>query len=626
MHYAPPLKRGRSLGRNLTYLFMPPITAAVLVILILAVTVTLYRVRHDDRIFTGVSAWGIDLSGMSAAEAEAALSNVFAAADSATLTFVDPATGQEWRGSPQTLGVHLDAQQTIAAALAVGREGNPLTNVRDMFQSWYYGKAVAPVLIYDENQVEQFLDQLAAEIERPAISASWDTSTGQPVYQPGQAGRRLNRHYVREQLVAPVSALRPATIELLIEDVYPAVYDDPAAAAEIQKIASQPVSFYFAQPLTDVDLDEVTVPPDVLAQWLRVEMSPSADGAQQHNIFVDENAVRNWLQPLADQVYLAPTNARYYFNDDTRELVLVAPHINGRELDVEATLAQFKEQFGSGNHRIPFVVNEIVPAAHSGATAAELGITELITETTTWFYGSSDARKHNIARAAANFFGIVVAPGEEFSFNRYLGSISEADGYEEGFIIIGGRTFRGIGGGVCQVSTTLYQTAFWAGFPITERWEHGYLVGYYNDGEGPGMDATVYSPIVDFRFINNTPHYLLIENYYNTEFESLTFKFYSTSMGRRVVKEGPVWSNIVPAPTPDQDQWVYDPNVPPGTVQQVDWAVEGADISVRRIVYNFNDEVILDDTFNSHYIPNPNVFHYGDGVEPGDYSLVPEEE
>jgi vancomycin resistance protein YoaR len=355
-------------------------------------------------------------------------------------------------------------------------------------------------------------------------------------------------------------------------------------------------------------------------------MNTGADGTQRHNLFIDENAARNWLQPFADRVYRAPVNARYYFNDDTRELVLVAPHVSGRELDVEATLAQFVEQFGSGNHQMPFVLNEIVPAAHSGATATELGITELITETTTWFYGSTDARKHNIARAAANFFGIVIAPGEEFSFNHYLGSISEADGYEQGFIIIDGRTVPGLGGGVCQVSTTLYQTAFWAGFPITERWEHGYLVGYYNDGEGPGMDATVYSPIVDFRFVNNTPHYLLIENYYNTEFESLTFKFYSTSMGRRVVKEEPVWSNIVPAPGPDEDRWVFDPKVPAGTVQQIDWTVEGADISVHRLVYNANDELILDNTFNSHYVPNPNVFHYGPGVEPGDYSLVPEEE
>jgi vancomycin resistance protein YoaR len=605
---------------------MPPVTALVLVVLLLAVTVTIYRARHDGRIFTGVSAWGVDLSGMNTAEAEAALDNLFTTANAATLTFRDPATGKEWQATPQTLGVHLDEAQTITTALAVGRGGNPLGNVLEMFQSWYFGRAIAPIMLYDEAQVEQFLDGLAAEIEQPATSAMWDTSSGQALYVPGRAGRQLDRAYVRERLVEPVSTLRPANVELLIHEIYPPVYDAPAEAAKIQEIAAQPVTFYFAQPLADVDLAEVMLPAETLTQWLRVEMQGAADGVQSHQVRVDENAARNWLQQFADQVYRAPVNARYYFNDDTRELVLVAPHVNGRELDVEATLAQFLAQFGSGNHRIPFVLNEIVPVAHSGATGTELGITELITETTTWFYGSSDARKHNIARAAANFFGIVVAPGEEFSFNRYLGSVSETDGYEEGFIIVGGRTFRGIGGGVCQVSTTIYQTAFWAGFPIVERWEHGYLVGYYNDGEGPGMDATVYSPIVDFRFINNTPHHLLIENYYNTEFESLTFKFYSTSMGRRVVKEEPVWSNIVPAPTEEQDQWVFDPNVPPGTVQQIDWAVEGADISVRRIVYNANDEVLIDHTVNSHYIPNPNVFHYGEGVEPGDYSLVPEED
>jgi vancomycin resistance protein YoaR len=99
----------------------------------------------------------------------------------------------------------------------------------------------------------------------------------------------------------------------------------------------------------------------------------------------------------------------------------------------------------------------------------------------------------------------VIAPGEEFSFNRYLGTISETDGYEVGLIIFGGRTIEGVGGGICQVSTTMFQTAFYAGFPVTERWEHGYMVGYYGDGEGQGMDATVYSPIVDLKFINNTP-------------------------------------------------------------------------------------------------------------------------
>ena len=319
-------------------------------------------------------------------------------------------------------------------------------------------------------------------------------------------------------------------------------------------------------------------------------------------------------------------NARFYFDDNTRELVLVAPHVNGRKLDVEATLAQFKTQLGAPNHAIPFILEEITPVAHSGATAAELGITELIREQTTWFYGSSNARKHNIARSAANFYGIVVAPYEEFSFNKYLGSITEDDGYAEGLIIVGGQTIKGIGGGVCQVSTTMYQTAFWSGFPIVVRQEHGYWLSYYNDGEGPGMDATVYSPLVDFRFVNNTPHHLLIENYYNEELEALTFKFYSTSMGRTVEKEGPFFENVTETPTSDEDRWEFDPDVASGTTEQIDWATEGADVAVHRIVRNADGEVIDDRLFESQYIPYPNTFHYGPGVEPFDYSTVIEKE
>jgi vancomycin resistance protein YoaR len=392
----------------------------------------------------------------------------------------------------------------------------------------------------------------------------------------------------------------------------------------LQRLLSQPVTFYFQEPLDDIDLSGVTLPREELARWLRVEQAPGANGQMENQIRVDENAARNWLAQFGAHIYRQPVNARYYFNDDTRELVLVSPHVDGRELDVEATLQRFTAQIETDNLAIPLVVKKITPLAHSGATAAELGITELITETTTWFYGSSDARKHNIARAAANFYGVVVAPGEEFSFNRYLGSISEADGYEVGLVIVGGRTLRGVGGGVCQVSTTIYQTAFWAGFPIVERWEHGYMVGYYNDGEGPGMDATVFSPVVDFRFINNTPYHLLIENYYNEEFESLTFKFYSTSMGRRVEKEEPIFENVVPPPA--EDVWEFDEEIPVGTVQQYDYATEGARVSVTRRVYNADDQLIEERTFVSNYIPWPNVYHYGPGVEEGDYSLVPEPE
>ena len=136
------------------------------------------------------------------------------------------------------------------------------------------------------------------------------------------------------------------------------------------------------------------------------------------------------------------------------------------------------------------------------------------------------------------------------------------------------------------------------------------------------MDSTVFSPIVDFRFIHNTPYHLLIENYYNEEEESLTFKFYSTSLGRTVVKEGPIFEDVVPAPT--EDVWQFDETLAPGTVEQIDWATEGARVTVNRTVYNANGDLILQDSFVSNYIPWPNVFNYGPGVDAPDYSLVPD--
>jgi len=612
-------------GRNIGYFFIPPLVGLALLVLALAVGMSVYRAQHSGRVYTGVTVQGLDLGEMTVAEAEAALAGALPYAGAATVTLVDPATGQEWPYTPAQLGIRVDATATAAAAFDIGRSGGPLHRLQDTFQSWYYGRDVAPIVVYDESQLDRALAGLSEVVERPAVSASWQTAdSSAPAYVPAQIGRHIDRAYLREELLAPIRTQADARVELLVHDIYPPVYDTPETIGQLTNLYAEPVRFYFPEPLDDLDLGGVTLPAEELARWVRVEQVQEPDGRVTHRVQVDENAARNWLAQFGAQFYREPVNARYYFNDDTRELVLVSPHINGRELDVDATLQRFVAQINSDNHAVPIVLRDITPLAHSGATAAELGITELITETTTWFYGSSDARKHNIARAAANFYGVVVAPGEEFSFNRYLGSVSETDGYEVGLVIVGGRTLRGVGGGVCQVSTTLYQTAFWSGFPIVERWEHGYMVGYYNDGEGPGMDATVFSPIVDFRFINNTPYHLLIENYYNEEFESLTFKFYSTSMGRRVVKTEPVYENIVPPP--EDDVWEYDAEIPEGTVQQYDYATEGARVTVQRQVFNADGELIEDKAFVSNYIPWPNVYRYGPGVEEGDYSLVPEPE
>jgi len=306
-----------------------------------------------------------------------------------------------------------------------------------------------------------------------------------------------------------------------------------------------------------------------------------------------------FLDPLISDLASEPVDARLLFNDSTGTLEVLTPSQDGRRLDVEATVQRVTEGLLAGQHQIPLVFQIERPLVPDDATAEELGITELIASATTYFAGSGSGRRANIAEAASRFNGVVIGPGEEFSFNEHLGDVSPETGFEEAFIIYNGRTISGVGGGVCQVSTTAFQAAFYAGFPILERYPHAYRVGYYETGEGVGMDATVYSPLVDFRFLNDTEDYLLIETTTDTNKATVTFRFYSTSDGRTVQKDGPYVTNIVPhGPTIYQE----DASMAPGQTKQVDWAVDGADVRVNRTVYR-NGQILHQDTFLSQYQP-----------------------
>jgi vancomycin resistance protein YoaR len=199
-----------------------------------------------------------------------------------------------------------------------------------------------------------------------------------------------------------------------------------------------------------------------------------------------------------------------------------------------------------------------------------------------------------------------------------MGDISLNNGYAEALIIYNGQTIEGVGGGVCQVSTTLFRTAFFSGFPIIERHPHAYRVRYYEKIAGnridptlAGLDATVYVPEVDFKFKNDTPFWLLMETEVSVKNNTITWRFYSTSDGRKItwLTSGP--TNLVEPPPP-----LYKENdsLSTGEIKQVDWEAQGADVNVSRTVCR-NDSICLQDTFNTHYEPWRAVYEYGPGTE-----------
>lgn len=290
----------------------------------------------------------------------------------------------------------------------------------------------------------------------------------------------------------------------------------------------------------------------------------------------------------------------------------VALQRRGYRMDVEAAVAAYRDAASLGRSQFIIPVTVIDPEP-SVTSWYERGVRELIAEGVTGFWGSSRARVHNIRTGAEHLSGAWIPRGAEFSFNRAVGAIDEEHGYVESLVIVGDATERGVGGGICQVSTTTFRAAFFAGLPITERHPHSYQLRYYRP---LGLDATIYQPWRDLKFTNDTPGDILVLA--QVRGSKLYVRFFGTR-DRSVEWEGPFISERKPALEPRE---VVDPTLPPGARKQVDWAAEGLTARVLRKVY-YDDGRVLKSEFVSTYRPWGDVFLVGPPELSPDVPLPP---
>ena len=198
------------------------------------------------------------------------------------------------------------------------------------------------------------------------------------------------------------------------------------------------------------------------------------------------------------------------------------------------------------------------------------GIKEVVAIGHTSYYGSPQNRMFNINAGVSKFNGVMIAKDEVFSFNNHLGPVDGAHGFLKELVIKPEGTVPEFGGGLCQVSTTAYRGALYAGLPIVERSPHSYAVSYYSQIGGHGIDATIYPGAHDLRFKNDTPAPLLLQAY--TEGSEAYFIYYGTSDHREVKLEGPVISNRNSIPGADI---VESMDLPPGQKKQLEKAHVG---------------------------------------------------
>ena len=562
-----------------------------------------------DRIIPGVYVWDVDVGGLDRDQAMERLSASLRYPDDRhpTLRYGE----QVWPVDPADLGIQLDAAATVDAALAVGHSGELLDQFKEQLSVLVQSKLVAPVFTFDQGAGTMFISQIAQEVNQPLRNASLSLGDDLSVaVTPGRGGREVDGEATRQALIARIEEMGGGAVDLVVRETEPFLTDLGAVQAQVQRILSGPVM------LTAPGSEPWIVEPATLAGWLILRPTTGDDGTATLSVTLDPGQASALAQEISAQVERAPTDAQFRFDDAMGRLVPLVESAPGQTLDITGTVSLIETAANSEQRTVALPLIPVPPSV-SSEDGQQLGIVELIGEGTTSFAGSSASRVQNIVVGASQFDGVLVAPGETFSFNQNLGEVTAEKGYEESIIIWGNTTRADVGGGLCQVSSTAFRAAFWAGLPVAERWAHAFRVSYYEPPKG--LDATIYSPSVDLKWVNDTGHHVLIQTYVDRVNGTLTFRYYGTNPGRTVEMDGPHESNHVEHGPPVHRE---DPTRPEGETKQIEWAKDGLDVTVYRIIKEGGVEVQRD-TFFSRYQPWQAVYLVGTKKEEPEVQNTP---
>ena len=428
--------------------------------------------------------------------------------------------------TPAQTGLSIEQTATLEKVWREGRQGNFFYDFRAQFAAFFAHRSRPPVLTINESIFQSFLDQALAQIDVPARDATlvWDEKQKDLLDITEREGLIVDRIAIRNTLTTSADILRApsSTTLLLIPDIPEAI---TAALPETRQNA---LALFEQFPRTlqagDVTL---TVDKNTAAKWFRFLPNPAGDSKV---LIIDLDPVATdtyFTSSVTPKVDREPVNAQFAFKNGRVTTFALAR--TGQKLDAQNSIDALSRALFNDMPPSPqsIVLSVAVTKPEIGNDAAEeLGIRERISIGETDFKGSPANRMHNIRTGTSRYNGVLIKPGEEFSFNTLLGAVGPETGYKPELVIKQNQTIPEYGGGLCQVSTTTFRAAAEAGLKITERRNHAFIVRYYNP---PGFDATIYPPHPDFRFINDTPGHILIQT--SVVDTKLRFEFFGTSDG-----------------------------------------------------------------------------------------------
>lgn len=551
----------------------------------------LFLVYYNNKIYPNVFVGKYNLSGKTKEQAIQFLEANYNKPELSEFHFIYQDEAWVFKGSDW--GLTLNFYNTAESAYKVGRSTTVIENIITLLSLTKKPSLVPLDINYDNKLLSITIENLANAINSPMIEPSLSVEKSTVILSPGTQGKKLNEEILKEKIIHTITYNESAIINLPVNILKPSADKKQEEETKIraEKLIEKKLELKIGENAHDVENGELV---SLISFYDNFDLVKTASLAAN----------------LAQAFDTKPQDAAFKFENG--RVTVFKPGKEGQTLNQEKATTLLSEQLTQLEATTSSTLTLILPIENTPPEIStdevnDLGIRELLGRGVSYFKGSIASRIHNIVLASSRLNGLLIKPGETFSFNNAVGDISAATGYQQAYIIQNGRTVLGDGGGVCQVSTTLFRAALNTGLPIIERTAHAYRVAYYEQGFGAGLDATVFAPSVDLKIKNDTPAHILIQTIVDPQNTTLVFELYGSADGRQAIVSKPrIWDQVAPPPPKYED----DPTLPVGQEKQVDWAAWGAKAAFDYKVIR-NGETLIDKTFYSNFRPWQAVFLRG---------------
>lgn len=556
---------------------------------LLIIAFCLYNLAFTGRIFPNTFVAGIKLGGKTKTEATTFLSRSLRIPDKIILV----GGGQSFEITPASIGLEPNVSASVDNAFDVYRTGNIFLDLWERVVLIFKKTNLGLRFSKDEEKLNQQVSVIAGQIETEPIFPSLTYTHNQVKVETGRAGYRLDRELLKIKVGAAFAFGQDTTLAIPIVKIDPSLAATEATRARErgETLLTKSLEFKYENSLFLYKGPDLLRFIDPAGLYLNEKISQAVENITtslnhdpENSVFIFKDGRVQEFKPSRDGVRVKQDLLAQMFTGNLRAL----EETNQKAVSVTVPV-------------------ETTPATIKTSDVNNLGIKELIGRGVSHFAGSIPGRIHNLTLASSKFRGVLVAPKATLSFNDTVGDISAETGFKPAYIIKEGKTVLGDGGGVCQVSTTLFRAALNAGLPILARTAHAYRVGYYEQNSDPGLDATVYGPTVDLKFKNDTGKHILIQTSVDNQKLMLTFEIYGTKDGRMAKITKPVLSKQVPPPA---DIYQDDPTIPAGKVVQTEHRAWGGTVTFNYRVER-DGKIIFEKTFISNYQPWGNVYLRG---------------